>query len=312
MKIAIIGAGLSGVMAYKFFKEMDYVESIKVFEKSPAESFLTNHSAILRVKTLDVINILKCRYSEIKIEKNYFYDDCLSPVPTIKSKNEYSRKVTGEIHERSIGMENENRTRYLIELSSIKVDLYDFCFSTDFFSQQEKFDVIISTIPMPDLLLKKKISLDEEFCLKAVATINAKSSVKINTNQTIYVSDPEYSCYRISIQQNQAVIAEFADLDPEISYGEFNSLIELFALQEKDMSEIKHNVLSYGKIIPINSDYRKHLIMKLSEEYSIYSLGRFAIWKNSVGADDVAKDIRKIETMLRINKWERKYENKLS
>ena len=32
MKLAIIGAGLSGVMAYKYFKEMSYVESVKVFE----------------------------------------------------------------------------------------------------------------------------------------------------------------------------------------------------------------------------------------------------------------------------------------
>jgi hypothetical protein len=52
--------------------------------------------------------------------------------------------------------------------------------------------------------------------------------------------------------------------------------------------------------------------MKLSEEKNVYSLGRFAVWKNSVCADDVFLDIQKIESMIKSTEFGRRYENKLN
>jgi len=178
MKLAIIGAGLSGVMAYKYFKEMSYVESVKVFEIKDSCDFLKSHTALLRIKSVEIVNLLKCRYKKIKIEKNYLSDGVLKQTPSIKDRNDYSKKVIGAIHSRSIGSISEYSDRYLIDLSSVKIEESDFNFNTDYYSCSEKFDAVISTIPLFSILEKESIHTEAIFKSTPVETVTA--DVKID------------------------------------------------------------------------------------------------------------------------------------
>jgi len=50
----------------------------------------------------------------------------------------------------------------------------------------------------------------------------------------------------------------------------------------------------YGKIIPIMSSVRHALLLSISAQFGIYSLGRFATWRNIL-LDDVIHDAQRIE-----------------
>jgi hypothetical protein len=67
-----------------------------------------------------------------------------------------------------------------------------------------------------------------------------------------------------------------------------------------------------GKIEAINDDERKALLLELTDKFNIYSLGRYAIWKDSVGADAVAHDLERIYQMISVSQERRKYDNHLA
>jgi hypothetical protein len=56
----------------------------------------------------------------------------------------------------------------------------------------------------------------------------------------------------------------------------------------------------YGKIAPIDDNLRKQLLFRLTHERNIYSLGRFATWRNIL-LDDVVDDIAAIKKLLKAN-----------
>jgi hypothetical protein len=56
----------------------------------------------------------------------------------------------------------------------------------------------------------------------------------------------------------------------------------------------------YGKISPVEDAVRKQLLFQLTHEHNIYSLGRFATWRNIL-LDDVVDDIGAIKKLLKAN-----------
>lgn len=52
-----------------------------------------------------------------------------------------------------------------------------------------------------------------------------------------------------------------------------------------------------GKIAPIKDDVRKDFIYTMTREYGIYSLGRFACWKQTL-LDDVVDDCHVIHRLI--------------
>ena len=53
----------------------------------------------------------------------------------------------------------------------------------------------------------------------------------------------------------------------------------------------------YGKIVPIADADRKRILFALTQQNGIYSLGRFATWRNIL-LDDVVKDVHAIKRMM--------------
>jgi len=79
---------------------------------------------------------------------------------------------------------------------------------------------------------------------------------------------------------------------------------------EKDQKEIERKKQNYGKLVSIDDDIRKAIIMELTDKYRIYSLGRFAVWKN-VRTDDLISDLKRIKEMITVSAVSAKYINKL-
>jgi branched-subunit amino acid ABC-type transport system permease component len=62
---------------------------------------------------------------------------------------------------------------------------------------------------------------------------------------------------------------------------------------------------SYGKIAPIDEQFRRFVVEHLSQKHSIYSLGRFATWRNIL-LDDVLKDLQVIKKLMNADLYSRK------
>lgn len=60
---------------------------------------------------------------------------------------------------------------------------------------------------------------------------------------------------------------------------------------------IDAKVQKYGKIVNVPAARRRSLLRKLTERGGVYSLGRFATWRN-VLLDDVANDIEVIRRLI--------------
>ena len=64
----------------------------------------------------------------------------------------------------------------------------------------------------------------------------------------------------------------------------------------------------FGKIEPIADDERKSLLFRITHEHGVYSLGRFATWRNIL-LDDVVDDIVAIKRLARAAPYEIRMEN---
>jgi hypothetical protein len=58
------------------------------------------------------------------------------------------------------------------------------------------------------------------------------------------------------------------------------------------------------KILPIDEDIRRRFIMWASDNFGIYSLGRFATWRPGLQLDDLVNDVRVIQRISSTNSYD--------
>jgi len=134
-----------------------------------------------------------------------------------------------------------------------------------------------------------------EFGSRMIHTFTAKIS-NCDLYQTVYYPNPDLEVYRISITGNN-VIAEFLEM-PKMPIGEFVShFLELDFGITDEMWDFKTAVSRYGKIVPIDERIRRDFIQYMTKKFNVYSLGRFATWRNIL-LDDVYHDINVIKTLI--------------
>ena len=79
-----------------------------------------------------------------------------------------------------------------------------------------------------------------------------------------------------------------------------SSLYDDFGLRAKRLVDIKESEQEYGKIMPIDEHLRKRFIFEMTTKHNIYSVGRFATWRQLL-LDDVVEDIQHIEQFIKGN-----------
>ena len=294
----IIGAGLAGLIAAHAFHGMPIVERGSCEE---------GHKALLRFRTESVSRLTGIEFKKVRVRKGIWTQGKFSE-PTIQLANCYSQKCLGELRgDRSIwNLDPVDRfiapedfhSRLLAQVG----DRIHWNTEADFNSGRP---VTISTAPMPVAMAQVGMSVEGlEFGRSEIQVLRYRIP-KCDLYQTIYFPDTDTQLYRASIS-GDTLIAEFVCNTIRDDWN-WKVLVEkAFSLPCNGEWELTSTTKQrYGKIAPIDNAIRKRIMLELTEKHNIFSLGRFATYRNIL-LDDVVDDIAVVKRLIGASSYERK------
>lgn len=288
----IVGAGLAGLIAAHIFPRMPLAEA----SPEPRQS----HRALLRFRSTAVAEVVGIEFRPVVVRKGIWADGGWC-APSIREANRYSQKVIGRLIDRSI-WNIEPSTRYVAP-----EDLYDrmiesvgsrvsWGLSFDFGTSPEP---VISTAPMD--VATRALGIDPGVTFsRASITVRRYRVPRSDVFQTVYYPTDQHTLYRASIT-GDLLICEFAGEPAGAWEGD---LEESFWLPP-ETTPVEGTNQAYGKIAPINEEVRKSLISKLTRDHAVFSLGRFATWRNIL-LDDVVHDAFVVKRLMTSTEYERR------
>lgn len=298
-KFMIAGAGMAGLLAGAMLRS-DCEGILESQKEIP-----NNHSALLRFRSSVVGDTLGIEFKRVKVIK------AVAPWRNpLADALAYSRKATGTYTLRSsLSAKGEMEERFiapadLISKMAERVQAPILCGNGIDFNVDKRIERnVISTIPMPALMNALKYPRIDEanFQYQHGANINATLS-DVNAYGTVYVPDPAIPFSRVSVTGDKLTI-EFSGMNAEqimpdrLKY--VNQACELLGISSMSvigLFEVKDQ--RYAKILPINEAVRKHFIIWASEQFNVWSLGRFATWRPGLLLDDVVHDVRVIQRLV--------------
>lgn len=303
----IIGNGIAGRMAAKYF---DYFDP-QVYEAN--KNGESGHKAIMRFRDFSIGYLLGISLEKIHVDKAIYYKgNFVEPNPMVL--NLYSRKVAKGIYPRSVRF-TESVDRYVARESfrtpianyGYKLDRVEphvCCFSN---GEHVEYDVCISTIPLP--VMAKAAGLD---CVKTkmesypIHVNRFKIDIPSYVYQTIYFPDGALSVYRASLEGQDLII----ESQSEYTSQEIPEICSAFGIHQNNLCNEQNYIQNDGKIVDMDDSVRKSLIMELTEKFSIYSLGRYATWRN-ITSDVLLDDLPKIAGFMKLSDSARKYTMRL-
>jgi hypothetical protein len=292
----IIGAGLSGLLAARSF----YNEKPTVIEQK--SELPNNHSALLRFRSSIVGDTLGIPFKKVNVYKGVLLEDgkSITNTPTIREYNAYSLKSTGYAIERSIintvhtqrFIAPDRLTTMLAHRANIRYNIS----AEDSLTERFASGPIISTIPMPSLMRLITYPNIPNFITKTIWTINC-DLVNVDVYQTLYVPYGSDEPYRVSITGCKMTM-EFA-IQPHLYHEKeyIEQYIAIIFSRDLQYTNTITKRQEYGKIVPIEEEQRQTFILWATDNFNIYSLGRFATWRNIL-LDDVMKDINVISKFI--------------
>lgn len=297
-RLQIWGSGMAGLIAANVLRKHNPI----VYE---AKSELPhNHKALLRFRTDKVSIATGIPFKKVSIHKAVWYDGKLYNESNLQFDNLYSQKVTGTVAKRSI--ENfHGEIRYIAPHDFVERLADGVEIEYNHKVEQPSDGVAISTLPMP---LNMKISgLDDsiKYECKEICSVNFFIEEPfVDVYQTIYDVDENTPFYRLSISGDEGifegrkeVIDALSEKDPDFNLVRV-FLRKYFGIRNAEFTLPVKVVQPLGKIIPVDDTARKNNILNLSREKQIYSLGRFATWRQ-IMLDDVINDIDVIEKIMK-------------
>jgi hypothetical protein len=299
----IYGAGMAGLLAANMFRRFNPT----VCEQK--ESLPHNHEALLRFRSNDVSIATGIPFKKVYVHKAIKYGNKIETIPNLFYSNLYSGKVTGAYLDRSIN-NLDSAARYISPLNFVELMAqganiiyntsldHSKCLDARYGIKNDGDSFpLITTIPMPmmmDIVGWEKKPIFNYKTIWSQKTIIEDPEVCVN--QTIYYPDPKTNFYRISITDN-VVIAEYiikpTSAGPEI----MGALREDFGINALKLSPIAQIEMQFGKLLPINEKIRKEFIVHLTTNYNIFSVGRFATWRQLL-LDDIVQDIKIVEGLM--------------
>jgi len=287
----IIGAGLAGLLAARRFANYNPV----VHEKQ--DDLPNNHSALLRFRTPAVGEAINVRFKEVIVHKGVLLEDeaTITNFPTVKEYNAYSYKSTGGIYAGRSITNIKPVKRYIapsnfVRTCSIGANVR---YKSNIESLHKGDETIISTIPMPALMEILQYPKMPKFVTSKIWTINCDLD-NVDTYQTVYIPYNHFEPYRVSITGRRMTI-EFTK-QPDIPSYYIEKYCDILAISSSYRNvEMREQI--YGKIVPINEYERQQFILWATDKFDIYSLGRYATWRQIL-LDDVIKDIDVISRFI--------------
>jgi hypothetical protein len=304
----ILGAGMAGCIAGIVNR------NVRILEAAPGPQ--TNHHALIRFRSDAISKVTGIPFKQVHVQKSIwsFGDDVQ---PTVRICNKYAMKVTGHYIDRSINdispvvryvappdfheqMLNilHNRIFYDQEVSGVEnlvVRVQNGIYS------RELDEPVISTLPIfTNAKLVDSLAPDYNFESNTIYITKFKIE-RCNKYATVYYPDPDDPQYRASLAGDELII-ESIDL---LELDHIHDVLRSFGLEgcinfEKFANEIQEN----GKIIPMPENKRKVFLYNLTKNHNLYSLGRFATWRNIL-LDDVLNDVYVINKMINTDQYDR-------
>lgn len=322
MKLAIAGAGLTGLLAAHAWP------TAPVFEASAAPR--AAHRALLRFRSDAVAKLTGIDFEQLTVRKG-IYNNGAFVAPDIRLANAYAQKVTGQlVGERSIwSLEPVQRfiapeTFYEQLIEAIGGRIQWGCsvalpqgkngdgplavpIHSDFTIKNPN-NPLISTIPLPDLLKELAVETTTPFNRSGIHVARYRLDERTRLNQTIYFPTPQHPLYRASITGSLLIAESIAAAgpgwtDPDTQLNEPQFCAHVFGLRHAPVL-IDEVDQKYGKIVPLPAEERKALLHRLTRDHNIFSLGRFATWRNIL-LDDVVADIQVVRRLLRASGYDR-------
>lgn len=277
-----------------------------VYEAQP--DLPDNHGALLRFRSDAVQEATGQAFRRVRVHKAIKRGSTLDTVATLRDSNQYSLKVMGEVNgDRSI-LNLAPSERYIAPPNFLPLLARDAILNVNAPLTLDRLNELkvtkgalvgISTIPMPALM--RMVGWDAPgFRWLPVWSMHIElGPPRIDVHQTIYYPDPDVPWYRVSITGNVAII-EFSCDPGELSDDALCMILEDFGLP--DLS-VMHRTLGpakrqeYGKLVPIPDAAREEFILAMTDQYNLYSIGRFATWRQIL-LDDVVHDVKKVERWI--------------
>lgn len=285
----IFGAGLAGLIAACHWQDAEVLEAAP----SPAEQ--PQHKALLRFRSPAVGDAVGLEFRKVRVHKGVWFDGRFVQ-PDIRLCNWYSHKVSGRTLDRSI-WHTESVYRWVAPHNFHEM-LVDRCnkrikwgvrVDTDTLLR-ECGDPVVSTLPMP--VLARMLGEEDmptfssnKICVRRWKVLDA------DVFQTVYFPSLEHSLYRASIT-GDILTAEYVD-----EFCDTEEQFDAFGLDAHRCVPIGGARQQFGKIAPIDEGWRKRFVLRASMKHGVYSLGRFATWRNIL-LDDALHDIGVIRKLI--------------
>lgn len=305
--IRIIGAGLAGLIAACHFKDAEILEAGKL---------KANHKALLRFRDQSVSTLTGIPFKEVTVDKAIYGLDGLVTQCTIPLANQYSRKVTGQLSGRSIWnldrvqryIAPENFHEQLVERHRGRI--FEACPITSLHEAEQALWSTVSTAPLPVILKAAGMEVPNMTFDRAAISVAKYRIPKCDVYQTIYFPAAHLRVFRASITGDilivESISAENAPRTANLSdEAELSSILFPFGLQDMrlDLEPLEKVNQQYGKIVPLPAEQRHAILYELTERFGVYSLGRFATWRNIL-LDDVAQDISTVDRLIKASRYQ--------
>jgi hypothetical protein len=302
MEIRIFGAGMAGLLAAQMLRRYKPV----VYEAQPERP--DNHGALLRFRSEAVSRETGIPFRRVRVIKAVKSGGRLRPVSTLADANLYSAKVTGEIMPRSV-LDLSPCERYIAPpdfLSGLALGA-NITYGREMvgLDLQELREgsaegVIISTIPMPALMAIAGWPNPPAMNYRPIWSVTMDvHNPPLDVHQTIYYPEPDTPYYRASITGNRVIVEYATEPDGADYRQDLAAVRKDFGLPFGGTSITLHapKRQEYGKLLPVDDRARQEFILAMTDEFRVYSVGRFATWRQIL-LDDVVNDVRVVESMI--------------
>lgn len=291
----ILGAGLSGLIAATQFPNARILEA--------SVSPVNNHNALLRFRTDAIGKMVGIPFQAVTVTKGIWHNGDYHR-PSIRLSNLYSNKVIGELKGRSI--DNIDTVERYIAPPNFTDLLRDIVGNRVEYGSEVNADTldglirsnpggILSTIPLPSILKLLDIAPHIDF-QRATIHVYTADIPNCKVHQTVYYPGADTAIYRASITGGHLVIEAMSIVN------DFNPVWESFGIEPQPLRI--QPCQRYGKISPIGRELGRHIVYSLTRDADIYSLGRFATWRNIL-LDDLVRDIALIKSLANSSAYER-------